>query len=50
MDQATLLALAVREAAGSLPNIGNLTVTPDLLSGALAGLIREPGGTAAGGK
>jgi regulator of protease activity HflC (stomatin/prohibitin superfamily) len=50
MDQATLLALAVREAAGSLPNIGNLTVTPDLLSGALAGLIREPGAAAAGGK
>ena len=50
MDQATLLALAVREAAGSLPNIGNLTVTPDLLSGALAGLIREPGSAAAGGK
>ncbi|WP_411734676.1 SPFH domain-containing protein [Paeniglutamicibacter sp.] len=50
MDQATLLALAVREAAGSLPNIGNLTVTPDLLSGALAGLIREPGAAAVGEK
>jgi hypothetical protein len=42
MEQATLLALALREAAGSLPNIGNLTITPDLLSGALAGLFREP--------
>ncbi|MFL4478047.1 SPFH domain-containing protein [Paeniglutamicibacter sp. ORCA_105] len=50
MDQATLLALAFREAAGSLPNIGNLTVTPDLLSGALAGLFREPGAAALGGK
>lgn len=44
MEQATLLALALRDAAGSLPNIGNLTITPDLLSGALAGLFREPGG------
>ena len=42
MEQATLLALALRDAAGSLPNIGNLTITPDLLSGALAGLFREP--------
>ena len=42
MEQATLLALALREAAGSLPNIGSLTITPDLLSGALAQLFREP--------
>jgi hypothetical protein len=48
-EQATLLALALRDAAGSLPNIGNLTITPDLLSGALAGLFREPaGGTVPG--
>ncbi|MBP2411878.1 regulator of protease activity HflC (stomatin/prohibitin superfamily) [Arthrobacter stackebrandtii] len=40
MDQATLLALAFREAAASLPNINNLTITPDLLSGALAGLFQ----------
>jgi hypothetical protein len=46
MEQATLLALALRDAAGSLPNIGNLTITPDLLSGALAGLFREPAGGA----
>lgn len=46
MDQATLLALALRDAAASLPNIGNLTITPDLLSGALAGLFREPVGGA----
>ena len=39
MDQATLLALAFREAAASLPNINNLTITPDLLSGVLAGLM-----------
>lgn len=44
MEQATLLALALRDAAASLPNIGNLTITPDLLSGALAGLLREPAG------
>jgi hypothetical protein len=45
MEQSTLLALALREAAGKLPNIGNLTITPDLLSGALAGLLRAPDGT-----
>jgi regulator of protease activity HflC (stomatin/prohibitin superfamily) len=43
MEQGTLLALALRDAAGQLPNIGNLTITPDLLSGALAGLF-QPGG------
>ncbi|MGY3320743.1 SPFH domain-containing protein [Arthrobacter sp. TE12232] len=42
MEQATLLALALRDAAGSLPNIGNLTITPDLLSGALSRLFQEP--------
>lgn len=41
MEQGTLLALALRDAAGSLPNIGNLTITPDLLSGALAGLFKD---------
>lgn len=44
MNQTTLLAIALREAAGSLPNIGTLTVTPDLLSGALTALL---GGTGA---
>ena len=48
MEQATLLALALRDAAGSLPNIGNLTITPDLLSGALAGLFREPAAARSG--
>lgn len=46
MDQATLLTLALKDAAGSLPNIGNLTITPDLLSGALAGLFRETAASA----
>lgn len=47
MEQATLVALALREAATSLPSIGNLTITPDLLSGALAGMFREPAAGAA---
>ena len=42
MDQNTLLALALRDAAQSLPHIGNLTITPDLVTGALAGLFKEP--------
>lgn len=46
MEQSTLLALALREAAGSLPHIGNLTITPDLLTGALAGLFQNPAGSA----
>lgn len=33
---ATLLALAVRELAGGLPNIGTLNLTPDLITSALA--------------
>ncbi len=35
VDQATLLALALRELAGQLPDIGTLNVTPDLLTSAL---------------
>ena len=50
MDQATLLALALRDAAGSLPSIGNLTITPDLLSGALAGLLGGNLPTGQGGR
>lgn len=34
-----LLALALRELAKNLPQVGQLTVTPDLLTGALAGLV-----------
>lgn len=41
VDQATLIALALRDAAGSLPNIGSLTLTPDLISGSLAGLLGQ---------
>lgn len=36
LEQATLLGLALRELAGNLPNIANLTVTPDLLTPVLA--------------
>ena len=39
VDPAVLTALALRELAGHLPEIGQLTVTPDLLTGALAGLV-----------
>lgn len=34
-----LTMLTVRDVVGQLPAVGNLTVTPDLLTGALAGLI-----------
>jgi hypothetical protein len=36
LEQATLLGLALRELAGNLPNITNLTITPDLLAPVLA--------------
>lgn len=36
LEQATLLALALQELARNLPNINNLTVTPDLLAPVLA--------------
>ena len=36
LEQATLLGLAVRDLAANLPNIGNLTITPDLLAPVLA--------------
>lgn len=38
MDQSTILAVAMRDLAGALPKIGSLTITPDLLTGALAAL------------
>ena len=38
VDRGTLLALALKEAAGQLPEVQQLTITPDLLSGALAAL------------
>ena len=42
-DPAVLLALALRELAGSLPEIGSLTLSPDVLSGALARLAAPAG-------
>jgi regulator of protease activity HflC (stomatin/prohibitin superfamily) len=39
VDQTVLTYLAMRELAGQLPNINSLTITPDLLTGALAGLM-----------
>ncbi len=36
LEYDTLLGLALKELAGNLPNIGNLTVTPDLLTPVLA--------------
>lgn len=38
VDRAVVMALAVRELAGGLPEIGSLTITPDLLTQALAQL------------
>ncbi|MCB1003610.1 MAG: hypothetical protein KDB35_05430, partial [Acidimicrobiales bacterium] len=32
LEQATVLGLALRELAGSLPNLTTLTLTPDLLT------------------
>jgi regulator of protease activity HflC (stomatin/prohibitin superfamily) len=45
MDRSTILAVAMRDLAGALPQIGNLTITPDLLSGALASLLGTGAGT-----
>ena len=38
-ERQVLAALAVRDLAGHLPSIGNLTITPDLVTGVLAGLV-----------
>jgi hypothetical protein len=43
VDQGVLTYLALRELAGQLPHISSLTITPDLLSGALAGLVAGRG-------
>jgi hypothetical protein len=48
LPQATLLALAVRELAGQLPQIGSLVLSPDLLAPVLAGLTRGQPVPAAG--
>jgi len=44
VDRGTLLALALRDAAGTLPKVDNLTITPDLLTGALAAFAQATGG------
>ena len=55
LGEGVLRALALREAAGHLPSIGQLTLTPDLLTGLLgdlfgnrsgAGVIESGGGAA----
>ena len=46
METATLVALALKELAGSLPQIGSLTLAPDLLAPVLARLAAvRPSGT-----
>lgn len=42
VDHATLVALALRDLADNLPQIGSLTVTPDLLTPVLARLGQGP--------
>lgn len=42
VDQGTLMALAMRELAENLPQIDNLTVTPDLLAPVLSRLGQKP--------
>lgn len=45
VPQEVLIAVALKELAAHLPQVGQLTVTPDLLTGALAALgARTPGG------
>lgn len=41
LDRHVLLALALRELAGHLPNIGSVNLTPDLLTGALTQLAAK---------
>lgn len=41
VDPRVLLSLAAREIASALPNVGTLNLTPDLLTTALAGLVRN---------
>ena len=47
LEAATLLGLAVKELAGNLPQIGTLTLTPDLLTPILARLGAAPAAGAA---
>ncbi len=46
-DQATLVVVALRDLAGNLPNIANLTVTPDLITSVLARIAEPPAAPAA---
>jgi len=48
VEHAVLTYLGLRELAGQLPNINSLTITPDLLTGALAGLMVGRGPKAGG--
>ncbi|MEZ5189484.1 MAG: SPFH domain-containing protein [Schumannella sp.] len=48
VDAAVLQALALRELAGSLPNIGTVNLTPDVLTQALSQLGQPRGGGGAG--
>jgi hypothetical protein len=41
-DPRILLAIAARSLAGSLPNIGTLNLSPDLLSSLLGSLLSGP--------
>jgi regulator of protease activity HflC (stomatin/prohibitin superfamily) len=50
MDRGVLLALAAREAAVHLPKIGNLTLSPDVVSAALSALAGSATPTADGGR
>lgn len=43
VDQRVLTYLALAELSGRLPSINNLTITPDLLTGALTGLMAGRG-------
>lgn len=43
LDPRLLVALGLREVAGSLPAIGSLNLSPDVLTGALARLAAGPG-------
>jgi regulator of protease activity HflC (stomatin/prohibitin superfamily) len=47
IDSSVLLGIAAREFAESLPRIGSLTITPDLISGALAKLSSGSDGDSA---
>jgi hypothetical protein len=49
LETATVVALAVRDLADHLPEIGALTITPDLLTEALSRLVRGSGERSRGG-